>query len=410
LELHRRAAAWWEENGFIDQAIDHALRCGEPDWAASLLEAHVEELWHNGEGMFILRWMTDLPDEVVRKKPMLCIIRGFYLYGAGEVAEADRFFAFVESEIAPSAGDRGPALCAKLAATRALICSFSGEEKKTMSYAALAEKSLPVEELTWRGHIAFSIAEIAAFGCDAKAGEEQIRKAVGAYKEAGSTYWALLSGHREVDALVEQGRLAEAKKLCFENIQRAEECGLAQRAGIVEWYLSLGEILNQQGDDEAVPEYISRGMSLDRRIKFHPVRRCWSYFVYMRVLLTWADYAGIQETIQEIRDLAKDSEAPGWVEEQARMWQARLDLAQGRLDSAAQWMTDKKFRTDSIPEEPTLFQFQEFVVAARILVAQGYFEEAIDLLSQLRAIAQKNGLITREIEIKGGSRLAPPAL
>lgn len=144
--LHRRAAAWWEENGFVDQAIEHALLCGDPDWAAAMLEAHVEELCHRGEGMVIWRWMKSLPTEAVNSKPMLCVMHGNFLHGAGEKVEADRFFSLAEKLIASvkreqdsnvghsgeQSSTRLSALTGKLATVRALMNSFWGDVRETM--------------------------------------------------------------------------------------------------------------------------------------------------------------------------------------------------------------------------------------------------------------------------------------
>src|SRR5262245_65783674 len=40
--LHRAAAAWHQEHGSADEAVGHALAAGDADWAARLVERHVD--------------------------------------------------------------------------------------------------------------------------------------------------------------------------------------------------------------------------------------------------------------------------------------------------------------------------------------------------------------------------------
>ena len=41
-QLHRNAAAWYEEHGLADDAIRHAVAAGEMTWAARLIEQHFD--------------------------------------------------------------------------------------------------------------------------------------------------------------------------------------------------------------------------------------------------------------------------------------------------------------------------------------------------------------------------------
>jgi LuxR family maltose regulon positive regulatory protein len=42
--LHRRASEWYEQNGFADEAIEHALQARGFDRAANLLEERADAL------------------------------------------------------------------------------------------------------------------------------------------------------------------------------------------------------------------------------------------------------------------------------------------------------------------------------------------------------------------------------
>ena len=44
-QLHRNAAAWYEEHGLADDAIRHAVAAGEMTWAARLIEQHFDAVY-----------------------------------------------------------------------------------------------------------------------------------------------------------------------------------------------------------------------------------------------------------------------------------------------------------------------------------------------------------------------------
>ena len=61
-QLHRNAAAWYEEHGLADDAIRHAVAAGEMTWAARLIEQHFDAVFYlRGEGATIQRWMRRCP-------------------------------------------------------------------------------------------------------------------------------------------------------------------------------------------------------------------------------------------------------------------------------------------------------------------------------------------------------------
>src|SRR5262249_51488872 len=73
-QLHRTAAAWYEQHGLADDAIGHAAAAGEMLWAARIIEQHFDLVFYiRGEAATIHRWMSILPAEVVRSRPRLLL-------------------------------------------------------------------------------------------------------------------------------------------------------------------------------------------------------------------------------------------------------------------------------------------------------------------------------------------------
>jgi LuxR family maltose regulon positive regulatory protein len=85
-DLHRRASAWYEQNGFIDEAIEHALRGEDFEQAACLIEEQVDTI---SEHTRLLRWLDALPVKVILSKPHLCIFHARHLFTSGKMDEAE---------------------------------------------------------------------------------------------------------------------------------------------------------------------------------------------------------------------------------------------------------------------------------------------------------------------------------
>jgi LuxR family maltose regulon positive regulatory protein len=71
--LHRRASEWFEGEGLIPEAMEHALAIPDYLRAANLIEQHYRETFWLGEFGLVLRWLEALPKEIVRSRPALCL-------------------------------------------------------------------------------------------------------------------------------------------------------------------------------------------------------------------------------------------------------------------------------------------------------------------------------------------------
>ena len=78
-KLHNRASAWFENNGMIQEALNHALAAGDLDGAGKLIEDSRHNLLNNEDWFTLERWLNRLPDEFVQKRPALLLARAWTL-------------------------------------------------------------------------------------------------------------------------------------------------------------------------------------------------------------------------------------------------------------------------------------------------------------------------------------------
>ncbi|MCB0206173.1 MAG: LuxR family transcriptional regulator, partial [Anaerolineae bacterium] len=103
--LHQRASEWYEQNGFADASIEHALCSEDFMQAARLIEEQVDVVWQRGEHASLRRWLETLPVDVILSKPHLCIFHAWYMFVSGQQALADRTLRVAEQALGPPADD-----------------------------------------------------------------------------------------------------------------------------------------------------------------------------------------------------------------------------------------------------------------------------------------------------------------
>ena len=147
--LHLRAFEWYEENGFVDDSIEHSLRAEDFERAAQQIERVAEVVWASGVDTKLRRWLDRLPVELVFSKPQLCIFNAWYLIASGKQDAAERFLQSADLALEPPdyATETVPLerdqlhrlnnlkLRGRLAATQAFLAFYRGDVTEIVQHA-----------------------------------------------------------------------------------------------------------------------------------------------------------------------------------------------------------------------------------------------------------------------------------
>ncbi len=74
VQLHRAASAWFTENGYLNEAVDHALAAGDPARAVELVEQDETNLLEQSKMTTLLGIVKKLPPQLVVSRPTLQLI------------------------------------------------------------------------------------------------------------------------------------------------------------------------------------------------------------------------------------------------------------------------------------------------------------------------------------------------
>jgi LuxR family maltose regulon positive regulatory protein len=71
--LHRKASEWFESNGFIPEAMKHALASKDWDFVKVLLNKHALPMMFQGYLGLVIEWCREIPKTHFEKSPDICI-------------------------------------------------------------------------------------------------------------------------------------------------------------------------------------------------------------------------------------------------------------------------------------------------------------------------------------------------
>ena len=105
---------------------------------------------------------------------------------------------------------------------------------------------------------------------------------------------------------------------------------------------------------------------------------------------------GAAEIVHKMENLAREHLVPSWITSRIAAWQARIWLAQGKIEAASQWVQDCG---PDVNADLTYAHEMEYRVLARILFAQGRLDDTIKLLQRLLEATERGERTSRAIEI-----------
>jgi len=158
-ELHRRASGWFEQNGFVTEAMSHALAAQDFERAARLIEASSTTMVNQGETNTLLTWLDALPAEMVRSRPRLAIAKAWATVSQDRLDEARECVADAErwAQHEEPSNLETRSILGEAAAVRATIGVMQDDASAIVDAARKALEYLPDEQKYLRGIISSNL-------------------------------------------------------------------------------------------------------------------------------------------------------------------------------------------------------------------------------------------------------------
>src|SRR5579872_1368946 len=207
-ELHRRASAWYEQQGLTHDAVHHALVASDFTQAARLIERAFNALVRRGEIATLQRWAAALPNDLVRSSIELSVLQGWLLFISGKHDEAELHLQDIErafginlvleehseQETMPGGTSSQAEIRGRIAAIRASIAVTRGDIPRTIALSRLALVYLPKENIS-RAYAAWYLGRAYWLGGDMSAASIALAEASHISWEVNHLYTVFLVTH-----------------------------------------------------------------------------------------------------------------------------------------------------------------------------------------------------------------------
>jgi LuxR family maltose regulon positive regulatory protein len=425
--LHRAAAAWYDEHDLADDAVRHALAAGDTEWAARLVERHVETLLGRSEGATLRRWLSALPAESIRDRPRLCLAQAYSAAQGFQVEalealldDAEHAFAANGDEPYEDPAGRSASVLANVPAgiafLRASLARLRGDaalaaDHNRQALAQLAEGEWLMHSFVrwsqagadWlRGRLGPAERGLAEVLAELRAADEAVRRVGGEPAEVlhavegGAGFFTGFLAMRVCYDLGQvqraRGNLDAALATFRQALEAAGESSQKAHAGLA--HVGLAEVLYERDELAAALDHATRGVTLCRQLAYTPPLAT-GMAVVARIRHAHGDAAGALEAMGEAGQAGLSPQVTALLNPVPSQ-RAQLLLAQGDVHTAAQWTTAAGLSPDDEPDYP---REPAYLLLARVLLAQHDPGAALTLLERLLGAAASQGRVGSVIEI-----------
>ncbi len=406
-ELHRHASQWYEDEGLVEEAIQHALTAGDLKRATRLVDQIAADLVVRRESNKLLKLINQLPPDRCQDYPMLCIWHAWALLFLGQLEAVEPALQIAESNQGKAPGTLRPGYATTV---RAYLVNQMGDFIKAI---ALTERALeqmsaaPPDRIT----LIFQGAAIIWLGVNHRElGDlDQARRlfieAASLNQKAGNIYAALASLEQLANLAVIQGQLHQAVEIYGRGLDLARKWSDEQgegRGALVAasgLHLGLGTVMYEWNDLVGAEPHILRAVVL------HELGEVWGRFHSYRMLgylkqaegdyMTSYDLLGKGLAIREKISIRQSniSSEPGLEQLSILLGRAGPDMAHLLTESAQRVETRGLKPDDEVDfSSPADYALEsEYSALVRALIALGRASEALPLLERLLESARSMG-------------------
>jgi LuxR family maltose regulon positive regulatory protein len=383
--IHRRAGLSFEQLGSPAEAIEHALAGGDEMRAVRLIRLVATSYMKRADLLPLQDWLARLPASTRYRCLGLALNYTWTLLLTGQLDAADRQLDGVEAYLADDPAQDTAQTRGEVATLRTSVARYRGDVAGTIAFARAALEQIPADEQIHRsmtllnlstahlqsGHPLLAEPALLEAHCLSKAGDHS-------YLQLG-----VLEALGELRRV--QGRLHDAARVYATIAALAGQNVAFRRIGGVGRGEVLLEGLDLDGAAAAFQEWLSFGTAgagavTGVRALLGLVRAGW-----LR-----ADFALARRSLRQAEELACacPEPHPGDLVAACR---AELALRAGDLPAAARWARRYERASDAPGRAMDYPAESETQTLALVWLAERRFQAALDLLSPLRAAAERDG-------------------
>lgn len=389
-DLHRRASQWFERNGWVTEALEHALLSQDTQEAARLVQQTVEEITLAGQAYTILRWMNTLSEAVVRTHPRLCVYHAAVLMFTNQLKASEMWLHAAEQAVYPDQeSEEARAILGWVALLRADIARVLGDLTDGVAVAHHALALLPQSEPLARAVALMNVAHSYLSDGDVTAAVERTaEEAIAALRRIGNLFATMISITNLARLQTLQGRLLQAE-ITFALAERIAP-GTGRVGELLNGaapHIGLGNLRRERNELEAAQQSLLLGLELAHgMLTIDADVITLGYTALAKLRQAQGNLSGGMAVLDEFAQFARRQQFYAPLIAQGEAVRTQLWLAQGNIGAAVRWIADSGLSADdthwTYPRET------EYLTLAHVLIAQRATTQALRLLERLQQDAE----------------------
>jgi LuxR family maltose regulon positive regulatory protein len=393
--LHERASVWFEANGFLEEAIHHALLAGTADKAAGLIEQMAETMLMRSELVTLMRWLTALPETELAKRPLLSFYYAWALIMEGRSqAEVETVLRYIQAEGASS----------EMALVSSLRALLYGDGTTAVALAQEALTQLDSEQTFLQAVTTWVLGLALLFRGDLDQGVQTLEQAVAISQEAGNLTIAAVSLGRLANQAWRGGDLHRARRIYEQVLVLATDEAERPLPIAGEAHIGLARIYFEWNDLEAARQHAETGLALTER--WREVSAVAGYIWLARIQQIQGQPEDAANALDRARQIARQSEGTQFDDMAVDISDAFIQLLQGdfkKVESlCTSWDLPEEVDTGALKQRDDLIEGHlrkyQFTILARLRLAQRCPAEALALLLPVLSDVQRQHRCDLQIE------------
>lgn len=387
-EIHLSASTWFEENNFIVESIEHAIKAKNTNKAVAILNAHVEELWTKGEHATISNFGEQLTSEQIVNNPEFCIFYSWMLIKEGKTQRAEKNLIAAEKLLLGQANHRPDFkdTIGKISLSFAYLYAILGKKDKVVKYSEKAMENLSDNNPLWNGWGYVAFGDAYSMNANLAESEKAYALAVEYGRKAQNPYLEIIANFKLALCFGRHGRYKTAYKICKEQLERIHN--KEKKESLFEYFLTgfyslSGGILLEWNNCEEAKKYTEKGFELAKKtgdISF-------IVYSYVAMIHFWDSVREVDKACSVLKELDSNPEyaqtTPA-LSIHVTAWKAELFMSKNELEKAAEILLAYEDKLDeSIEKKP------EYILLrlAKLYVLLGKPEKALNIIDKMLALA-----------------------
>ena len=428
-DLHLRASSWYEENGQLDSAIDHALVAGDLERAANLVEKDAQRVTYQVEFARLQRWIDRLPQEMILSRAWIAVTQGWLWLVAGKQPALINWMDRIEENfntvwINRYSEDGRQDLLANMESLRAYISFFAGDAQKSITLAQEALQLISPTNEALRVRLLIQIGTAHLMSQDVPRARDFLYQGIELALQIRDFESATTGSMRLFRALRLLGKLSEAETIIQRVIRALSETGRMHGPIAGKPELCWGDLLRERGQKEAAQDWLDRGLLHARQysvpydiVSAIVYKAKWffserllenalqllddglpllkTYSMPPIVALSWAlcratvllekgDFQAVEASIEGL--MLRSDDASMYLQEEAYIFLAKLNQRKGKHVEAIATLGKLAQASEAGGRNGNLIQI--LILQAISFSAQGLTQAALDRLEKSLTMAQ----------------------